>query len=109
MNLDEQSLEIGKVYFSLLYLDENLTVPEIKTLVYLGLVQTDSIDTPKTIHLFQFADSYFSDGNWKELSDETKKEYEDAPLMFFNLGDIGPLCDRDSLLQELQNWHANAI
>jgi hypothetical protein len=109
MNVDEQSLEIGKIYFSLLYLDENLAIPEIQTLVYLGRVQTDSIDSPKTIHLFQFADSYFSDGNWNELSVETKKEFNETPLMFFELGNIDLLFDRDTLFQELQSWYTRAI
>ena len=103
--MDEQALVKGGTYFSLMYADEQLKVPEIETLVYLGPTKTDD---GEPIHLFQRAWSFHNQGNWDEMSQEDQAEYEETPLLSFPVGNIEPICDGAELLEQLAEWHSRA-
>ncbi|APV48886.1 hypothetical protein BWI17_03830 [Betaproteobacteria bacterium GR16-43] len=96
-------MQAGETYFSLMYADEKLTLPHIETLIYLGETEMDEPDRVR-VHLFQYAESFHIDGNWKQMSEETRATYEEVPLVFFELDNVEPICDGDGLIQQLQSW-----
>ena len=83
--MTEKALVIGNTYFSLMYADRHLLIPEIQTLVYLGRSQTDA-GIP--IHLFQHGWSYHNDGNWEKMYPERKQQFDEVPLFFFEVGNF---------------------
>lgn len=102
--VDRETLEPGETYFSVFYVDEELRIPSIETYVYLGSDVADEATEPRVVHLFQYAHSYFSDGNWNDLSAETKDRFDEAPLISFEGQHLEPIFDADGLLVELQQW-----
>ena len=107
--MDRQPLVIGSTYFSLMYIDDALSVPEIQTLVYLGRSDVASSgESSRAVHLFQYAASYFGDGNWIEMPAEQKKRFEAAPVVYFELEHIEPVCDPARLIEQLQEWRVRS-
>jgi hypothetical protein len=94
-------LEQDGMYFSLFYLDEQLTIPTIETLVYLGPSEGESSETR---HIFQSAESHASDGNWNQLTPEQRAEYDESPIQFFEGDDLAPITDKRGLVEQLEKW-----
>jgi hypothetical protein len=109
MSMDRQPLVIGNTYFSLMYIDDALSVPEIETLVYLGRSNVASSGgSSRAVHLFQYAASYLGDGNWNEMPAEKKEQLQAPPVVFFELEHIEPICDPARLIEQLQEWRARS-
>jgi hypothetical protein len=109
MSMDRHSLVIGNTYFSLMYIDDALSIPEIETFVYLGRSDVASSGQPsRAVHLFQYAASYLGDGNWNKMPAEHKEQFEAAPVVFFELEQIEPICDAARLIEKLQEWRARS-
>jgi hypothetical protein len=89
------------MYFSLFYLDEQLTIPTIETLVYLGPAERES-SAPR--HVFQSAESYAADGSWNQLTPEQRAEYGESPIQFFEGDDLEPIADKRGLVEQLKKW-----
>lgn len=107
--MDRQPLVVGNTYFSLMYIDDALCIPEIKTLVYLGRADVASNgESSRAVHLFQYAASFLGDGSWNEMSAEQRKQLEAVPVVFFELDHIEPICDADRLVEQLQEWRARS-
>jgi hypothetical protein len=99
MRADE--LKQGGTYFCLFYLDEQLTIPTIETLVYLG---PDAGGSSEPRHMFQSAESHFADGDWNHLTAEQRAEYDEPPLQFFEGDDLDPITDKRGLVEQLGTW-----
>jgi hypothetical protein len=99
MRADE--LRQDGAYFSLFYLDEQLTIPKVETLVYLGLAEGGS-SAPR--HMFQSAESHAADGNWNQLTPEQRAEYDEPPIQFFEGDDLDPITDKRGLVEQLEKW-----
>jgi hypothetical protein len=86
-----------------MYADEDLSLPEIETLIYLGRTKTDDA---APIHLFQRAWSYHNEGDWDQMSQEQRAEYEEIPLVYFPVGSVEPICDGAELIERLTKWQS---
>ena len=71
MYLDIDKIEIGKVYFDVSYSQNELIVPNIQTLVYVG---KDLFPERNGDYYFQTSDCYFRNGPFYKVSDEKKKK-----------------------------------
>jgi len=98
------TLEIGKTYFSVFYSDERLRFPVVETLVYLGsdVVEGESGSVPG--HLFQYARSFHSDGNWNRMTDEERAEFVEPPVILYEEAHRDPVVDVEGLIRELREW-----
>jgi hypothetical protein len=98
------ALSIGETYFSLFFMDEALRLPVVETLVYLGpdLIEVEGGSAPG--HLFQYASSYHSDGNWNDMTDEEREQFEEPPVIAYEEAHLDPVVDADGLVEELRNW-----
>ena len=94
----------GATYFSVFYMDEALTTPVVETLVYLGPELADGPGGPRRMHLFQFAGSFHSDGNWNEMTDEDRAQFAEPPILAFEDSDRDHVVDAEGLIRELQEW-----
>jgi hypothetical protein len=106
--MDTRTLEVGETYFSVFYMDEELKIPVVETLVYLGADMADGPDGRQRAHLFQFAGSFHSDGNWNEMSDEERAEFPEPPVMAFGDSDCEYVVDAEGLIAELRKWQARS-
>ena len=97
-------LEVGATYFSVFYMDEELTVPVVETFVYLGAELGNSPDGPQRTHLFQFAGSFHSDGNWNDMSAEDRADFAEPPVLAFADADRDHVLDGEGLIEELREW-----
>lgn len=92
--VEQEKLIVGNLYFHLHYFDEELRVPDIKTLYFLSQESTLSEKSKGDLAvrwIFQEAESRF------------KKEGEDVGLI--SLTDLQCLHDWDGLIGELsENW-----
>jgi hypothetical protein len=102
----ELALEIGKTYFSVFYADERLHHPVFETLIYLGPETFEREHGGVPGHLFQYAESFHSDGNWKEMSAAQRDTFEEAPVVTFEAAHLDPIVDSDGLIEELTKWQA---
>ena len=100
----ELTLEVGKTYFSVFYADERLLHPIFETLIYLGPETLKREDGGVLGHLFQYAESFHSDGNWKEMSAAQRDAFEEAPVVTFEAAHLDPIVDSDRLIEELTKW-----
>jgi hypothetical protein len=103
----ELSLEVGKTYFSVFYADEQLLHPVFETLIYLG-PEIGEDKKSNSLHLFQYAESFHSDGNWKEMSSDERQVFDEPPLITYEAAHIEPIVDVDGLLEELAQWKARS-
>ena len=101
---DPHPFEAGATYFSVFYMDEQLTVPVVETFVYLGQELATGPHGPQRSHLFQFAGSYHSDGNWNDMSDEERGHFEEPPVLAFDDADRDHIVDAEGLILELREW-----
>lgn len=92
-------------YFSVFYADEKLLHPVFETLIYLGL-EVGEDETSPSLHLFQYAESFHSDGNWKEMTSDERQAFEEPPLITYEALHIDPIVDADGLIEELAQWKA---
>ena len=99
-------LEVGGTYFAVFYMDEKLTTPVVETFVYLGAEITQGPDGPLQSHLFQYASSFHSDGNWNEMTDDERAEFPEPPLLAFDEADRDHVVDAEGLIGELLEWQA---
>jgi hypothetical protein len=97
------TFEVGKTYFSVFYADTQLTHPVFETLVYLG---PDSADNGDALHLFQYAASFHSDGNWNGLTEEARAAFDEPPIVGYAPDHAEPVVDADGLIQELRECNA---
>ena len=104
--MHSKNLEVGETYFSVFYMDEKLTIPIVETFVYLGAELADGPGGRRQSHLFQYAGSFHSDGNWNEMTDEERAEFSEPPLLAFDDADCEHIVDADALIAELQAWQA---
>jgi hypothetical protein len=98
------ALEPGKTYFSLFYIDEQRRFPIVDTLIYLG---QDVIEGERGMvpgHLFQYAASYHSDGNWNEMSDEEREQFDEPPVIAFEDAHQEAVMDAEGLVKALGDW-----
>lgn len=101
-----EAFAVGSTYFSVFYMDEQLTIPVVETLVYLGTDVTDGPGGPRHAHLFQFAGSYHSDGNWNEMTDAERQDFAEPPVLAFDEADREHVVDAEGLIRELREWQA---
>ena len=97
-----EPLEVGATYFSVFYMDEALTIPVVETLVYLGAELGNGPGGPQRTHLFQFAGSFHSDGNWNEMTDEERADFAEPPVLAFEDADRDHVVDAEGLIEELR-------
>lgn len=75
-------LEIGKTYFAVHYLDEQMFVPEMKALVFIG---RDFEPEDDGVLYFQNAESYFAGARYGNTNGHENVEFqtvdEDTPLV----------------------------
>ncbi|QJR09227.1 hypothetical protein DSM104443_00264 [Usitatibacter rugosus] len=102
------TFEIGRTYFVIRYMDEQLLQPIVETLVYLGPDTLDGESWPTPGHLFQFAASYHRDGNWNELPEAEQYEYPEPPIVSFSHEHREYVLDTEGLVAELREWQARA-
>ena len=103
----EVGLEVGETYFSIFYADEALLHPIFETLVYLGPEMIDDEGAgPVPGHLFQYASSFHSDGNWKEMTDIEREAFDEPPVVTYEDAHIDPVVDAEGLIGELARWQA---
>lgn len=95
--MHEDALVIGKPYFAQMYADEQLRLPEVQPLIYLG--------RDDQLHQFQYAWSYLKHGNWLTMTTDQRKEYREPPVIHFDVGQVEPICDADGLVDQLRAWH----
>jgi hypothetical protein len=100
----EVTLEVGETYFSVFYADQKLLHPIFETLIYLG---PDS-SSQEPAHLFQYAKSFHSDGNWNEMTPAQRAEFDEPPTTSFEAAHIDPVVDAEGLIEELAKWHSRA-
>jgi hypothetical protein len=77
-----------------------VNLPEVETLVYLGLTRFDyGAGQLKTHFVFQSARSYQGDGDWTELPEVQREELaNDARVMLYDEGSVQGIADIDGLL-----------
>jgi hypothetical protein len=85
-------------------MDEKLTIPVVETFVYLGAELAHAPDGARQSHLFQYAGSFHSDGNWNDMTDEERSEFPEPPLLAFDDADRDHVVDADGLIAELREW-----
>ena len=100
------SLQIGETYFSVFFADEALCRPLVETLVYLGPENLDGDASSVPGHLFQHAESFWRDGNWKDMTDAEREVFDEAPVVTFEAEHIDPIVDADGLIEALAKWKA---
>ena len=100
MVTETHAFEIGRLYFTVFFHDEQLRLPEIETLVYLG--QRPSRDGD--CHWFQTAKSFSDDGFWNLLSPVELERLPADAVRLFPLDAIDPICDFKNLVAELEEW-----
>lgn len=90
----------GSPYFTVSYQKTGVNLPEVETLVYLGLTQFDDrAGQLKTHFVFQSARSYQEDGDWTELPEVQREELaNDARVMLYDEGSVQGIADIDGLL-----------
>src|ERR1700722_5151158 len=95
----------GGLYFNITYREEGVNLPEIDTLVYLGMTQVEfEKGQPQTRFMFQHSWSYQQDGSWVDLPQEKRKELQADGSVFFSPEEMLPLiADIDGLLARLSN------
>ena len=93
---------VGETYFSAFYADPKRHHPIFKTLVYLGPDDSES----ELWHMFQYAESYHSDGNWNQMSKERREEFDEPPVVSYEAAHIDPIVDAEGLIEELAKWHS---
>jgi hypothetical protein len=101
------TLEVGKTYFSVFYADEKLLHPVFETLIYLG-PEIGEDEKSASLHLFQYAESFHSDGNWKDMTADERQEFAEPPLITYEAAHIDPIVDADGLIEELAKWKARS-
>jgi hypothetical protein len=85
----------GAPYFSVFYFEPALNIPEIRTLVYLGL---GKYDDGNPAYFFQAAESFWSVGDWSLLEAAQRKEISAESVVTFSSDAVGGLADIDGLL-----------
>jgi len=98
--------EVGRTYFALFYMDEQLRQPIVETLIYLGPDTVDEEGGPAPGHLFQYASSFYRDGNWNELPEQEQYAFEEPPIISFPHEHRDHVVDVDGLIAELEVWKA---
>ena len=93
--VESQELEIGKPYFLLLYVDEELKIPEITTLIYAGMEERQSKN-----NLCCFYPPH--DSPSESLSDGQTGESR-GDIHRFPTDMLNSIHDWRSLVEELQN------
>ena len=95
-------LVVGETYFSACYADPERHHPNFQTLVYLGRDDAGS----ESWHMFQYAASYHSDGNWNQMTEKQREDFGDPPVVSFEAAHIDPIVDAEGLIEELAKWHS---
>lgn len=98
-----KELAPGGPYFTVSYRQSGSTLPNVKTLVYLGKIQVElEKGKPEARFLFQHAWSYQADGNWSELPLERQREIEaDGAVLLCPEEMLPVIADIDGLLAQL--------
>ena len=93
---------VGQSYFLLTYLDENLTLPDIKTLIFVGINANQDADKSKTSWCFVKPDEFI------ECDSNIEKILAKKPLMLrFEKDTLSALRDWRGLISELsENYEA---
>lgn len=101
-----KELAPGGPYFTVSYQKGGVNLPEVETLVYLGLMRPDDdVAEPKAHFLFQLTCSYQHDGDWTELPEERRTELAaDAKVMLYDEGSVRSIADIDGLLVLLTDF-----
>jgi hypothetical protein len=102
----EANFKVGSTYFAIYYMDEKLKLPIVETLVYLGPDTVDEDAGPEPGHLFQHADSFYADGNWNDLTEAERYEFEEPPVIAFSDKHRDNVVDANGLIAELKEWQA---
>lgn len=89
-------LTISAVYFMLWYIDSDLRIPEINTMVYIGKDLENELFSDKLNKFyFQDARSYFEYGNGINIPDL------EGEILVFDEDNFGSIHNLSSLIQEL--------
>jgi hypothetical protein len=56
--------------------------------------------------LFQYASSFYRDGNWNELPQTEQNEFEEPPIISFPHEHRDHVVDAEGLIAELREWQA---
>jgi hypothetical protein len=96
-----RALEVGNTYFTVFYPDEKLQSPVVETFVYLGADIRDNGESRTTEHIFQNARSYHQHGNWNQMTQDERAEYEIAPLLVLDAESLDPVVDIAGLIGEI--------
>ncbi|MET0210586.1 MAG: hypothetical protein ABW220_16180, partial [Burkholderiaceae bacterium] len=79
-----------------------LRLPVVETLVYLGPESPDPESDEEPGFLFQYAASYYRDGDWNELSEDERYAFEEPPVISFPPGYKDDIVDAAGLIKELE-------
>jgi hypothetical protein len=101
--VEEKALEIGNTYFTVFYADRQLKQPVVKTYIYLGLDQSETDRQRPIEHLFQTARSFHQQGNWNQMSEAERSEYDVAPLLLLNSESLEAIVDVSGLVREMND------
>jgi hypothetical protein len=93
--VDAQALEIGNTYFTVFYADQKLRFPVVETYIYLGPEGED--------HIFQTARSFHQRGNWNEMTESERAEFEGAPILVLDSASLDPVVAISGLIGEMND------
>lgn len=103
---DPQCRELvpGGLYFDVGYRGSGVNLPEITSLVYLGVEMTDASDEEPShpLHIFKKVDSYQEIGGWSELPDERQRAASHQALQGYDTRSVIGVYDLEGLIGCLQ-------
>ena len=94
-----RELRVGDTCFTLIYADEERTLPIVETFVYIGSAERETDGA--TEHMFQFAGSYHQDGDWNQMTMSQRNEYTEPPVITFDAKAAGDVVDVAGLIEAL--------
>ena|SRR5579859_4806257 len=99
-----KELAPGGPYFEVTYRQEGVNLPDIETLVYLGMTQVQIDGKLQTRFMFQYAWSYQEDGPWPDLSKDQRRELAaDGSVFFCPEEMLSLIADVDGLIRSMSN------
>lgn len=88
----------GTAYFCVWYFEPGVNIPEIQTLIYLGLGTNED---GNTAYFFHEADSFCAVGDWSRLDDAERALVSAQSIAAFEAGAVGSVADIDGLVSLL--------
>jgi hypothetical protein len=107
MGVRAENLQAGKTYFVLFYADGRREKPVVETFVYIGSdFRPAEAGAHDTQYQFQFARSFYQQGDWNQMTMDERDEYVEAPVVTFDAKSLAHVFDHAGLVEELRRGMA---